>query len=132
MGICKSKNGHSPPLPPIPPRQQQIYVSILQGNKSHAYLLAHQLTYDFANIYVRYAQWYTEEPCDFVIFVKNGTHEQNLQCHQSHDLDNKKYFVLPELPDTYDNFKSYVYLFAKIYLFGEAANHSEDHIIDPN
>ncbi len=109
-------------IPQSHQRQQQIYISILQGNGSHAYLLSHQLTYDFANIYVRYAQWHADEPCDFVIFVKNGTHEKNLQCHQLHNLDNKVHYILPDLPDTYNNFKSYVYLFSRIYLFGEAEN----------
>lgn len=106
MGGCKSREAP----------KHTLYVSVLQGNKTDAYLLHHEIEFDFAKIYVRYAQWGVIDPCDFVIFITNGTDDLNKECRAAHRLNDRPCYVLPAIPDNIDTFKGWVHLFAKIYL----------------
>jgi len=127
MGSCTSKNytskdyrsrGHLPPDHP----KKEIYIDVIQGNETHTYASLSELSYDFANIHIRFVSWNSISNCDFIIVVKNGDARQNEECVNKLPKE-IRYYELASLPDSYNHFKNYVFLFTKSYLFGSNASY---------
>lgn len=107
MGLCFSKN------------KPKIRIAVIQSNGVYSQLLTHDIYYKFANIHVEYNDIDILDTlnCNFVILIKNGDIEQNADCIAKLNASGIKYYELPELPESGNHFRNYIYLFSRMYLF---------------